>query len=239
MGRIIKRSLLVLAGGIGFLLPGYAMAQDAGNCPRPAPGSEITPPPDVFSSNGALNVHLNYVTDVDSYGRTLLCFVTPDGLESPTLHVNPGDTINITLTNELPPAPAAAQEVVSDTKKVCGDSTMTLTSVNMHFHGTNTSPKCHSDEVIRTLVNSGETFTYTLKIPSDEPPGLYWYHPHVHGISSASVQAGATSRWLTPFRPLPPTLSGISRRITWRSLGLTTRPASSRCSKGRPSSGGW
>jgi FtsP/CotA-like multicopper oxidase with cupredoxin domain len=26
----------------------------------------------------------------------------------------------------------------------------------------------------------------------DEPPGLYWYHPHVHGISSAALQGGST-----------------------------------------------
>src|SRR5205085_5465456 len=51
---------------------------------------------------------------------------------------------------------------------------------------------CHSDEVIHTLVNPGETFRYALHIPKDEPPGLYWYHPHVHGTSSMMLQGGAT-----------------------------------------------
>jgi FtsP/CotA-like multicopper oxidase with cupredoxin domain len=81
---------------------------------------------------------------------------------------------------------------VSGQIDVCGTPDMTATSVNMHFHGTNTSPRCHSDEVIRTLINSGEAFDYTLRIPKDEPPGLYWYHPHIHGISSMAVQGGST-----------------------------------------------
>jgi FtsP/CotA-like multicopper oxidase with cupredoxin domain len=74
----------------------------------------------------------------------------------------------------------------------CGSSTMTQTSVNMHFHGTNTRPICHSDEVVHTLINSGQTFKYSVAFPRDEPPGLYWYHPHVHGISEAALQGGAT-----------------------------------------------
>ena len=62
--------------------------------------------------------------------------------ESPTLHVNPGDTINITLTNMLPAdARARPRCGCRTTPTVCGDPDMTPTSVNMHFHGTNTSPQ--------------------------------------------------------------------------------------------------
>lgn len=177
---------------MGGLSSVQAHVQDGGVCPRPDAGTEVTRPPDLYSHKGVLNVALNYRTSMDNAGRTLFCFVTKHGLESPTLHVNPGDTINIALTNMLPSAPGAPTEVVSPKGKICGSALMTVTSVNMHFHGTNTSPRCHSDETIRTLVNSGQTFTYSLHIPKDEPPGLYWYHPHVHGISSPAVQGGAT-----------------------------------------------
>lgn len=185
MRRIILSLLLLFS-----LAPVTARAADT--CPRPVAGSEIARPPDLYSQNGTLNVVLNYLTDVDAMGRTLFCFVTDAGDESPTLHVNPGDTIHITLTNRLQAVPGAPSEVMSRADNVCGDVTMTPTSVNMHFHGTNTTPTCHSDEVIHTLVNAGQTFDYTLHIPKDEPPGLYWYHPHVHGISSMAVQGGAT-----------------------------------------------
>jgi FtsP/CotA-like multicopper oxidase with cupredoxin domain len=74
----------------------------------------------------------------------------------------------------------------------CGALTMTITSLNVHFHGTNTSPECHSDQVVHTIINSGQTFRYSVKFPRNEPPGLYWYHPHVHGLSEAAVQGGAS-----------------------------------------------
>ncbi len=189
MERIIRGSLLALC--LALLVPVQALA-NGGVCPRPPVGSEIQPPPDLYSANGKLEVSLDYYTSVDDDGRTLFCFVTADGKLSPTLHVNPGDQLTIHLTNQLPASQLTRSEKDSNDETQCGDATMTDTSVNMHFHGLNVSPKCHSDETIFTLVNSGSTFDYKLKIPKDEPPGLYWYHPHVHGIASPSVQGGAT-----------------------------------------------
>jgi FtsP/CotA-like multicopper oxidase with cupredoxin domain len=203
----------VLAALCFVLLP-LQIAHAADICPRPGPASEVQPPPDVYSSNGALDIALNYNTITDQAGRTLFCFQTPDGVESPTLHVNPGDTINIALTNMVPPVHGGPAEAMAEPRKQCGAIVMTLSSVNMHFHGTNTSPKCHSDEVIHTLVNSGETFTYTLKIPKDEPPGLYWYHPHVHGISSAAVTGGASGVIVVEgIEKIQPAVAGLPQRI--------------------------
>ena len=189
--RLMVRAALILLAFAAWA-PAQAKTPDGGVCPRYAVGSEVQRPPDVYSVNGVLKLSFNYYTSMDDAGRTLFCFVTTDGLESPTLHVNPGDRIAITLTNMLPPVTGGPAEKDSNPTTVCGDAVMTLTSTNMHFHGTNTSPTCHSDEVIRTLVNSGESFQYELKIPKDEPPGLYWYHPHIHGISSMAVEGGAT-----------------------------------------------
>src|SRR5206468_6905981 len=85
-----------------ILLPLHVARADE-ICPRPGAASEVQPPPDLYSSNGILEIALNYDTTTDQAGRTLFCFQTSDGLESPTLHVNPGDTIKITLTNTVPP----------------------------------------------------------------------------------------------------------------------------------------
>jgi FtsP/CotA-like multicopper oxidase with cupredoxin domain len=204
---------ILLVGLLALLLPVQALA-DGGVCPRPAASSEVTPPPDLYSQNGVLNVSMGYHTSVDDQGRTLFCFITSDGQESPTLHVNPGDTINIALTNMLTEEPGAPAEVMSSSDKVCGDPTMMTTSVNMHFHGTNTSPNCHSDETIRTLVNPGQTFSYALHIPKDEPPGMYWYHPHVHGYSSAAVQGGATGAIeVEGIANVQPAVAGLPERV--------------------------
>jgi len=190
---------VILAAGACLLLGPMANAQNGQPCPRFAAGSTIVEPQDRFSSNGVLRLNLTYQTRVDSNGNTLYCFTTSDGNQSPTLHVWPGDQLIINFNNGLPPAQSsmshhamAGMVVTGSASNMCGALVMDDTSVNIHYHGTNTSPACHQDEVIRTLVNAGQSFQYDLQFPSDEPPGLYWYHPHVHGIAEAAVQGGAS-----------------------------------------------
>jgi len=206
---------ILLALSLLLLLPLSAFAQSGPPCPRPAPGSVVPAPPDMFSQNGTLNVTFNYFTTMDSAGRTLFCFVTPNGFEGPTLHVKPGDTLNVTVTNLVPaPPPGSPTEVVSNPSNKCGDLTMTITSVNVHYHGTNTSPTCHSDEVIHTVINSGESFQYSLHFPTDEPPGLYWYHPHIHGLAEAAVQGGATGAIIVDgMANFQPAVAGLPQRV--------------------------
>ncbi len=46
---------------------------------------------------------------------------------------------------------------------------------------------------MKTMVQPGDPpFEYRFRIPLDEPPGLYWYHPHVHGYTNAQVLGGAS-----------------------------------------------
>jgi FtsP/CotA-like multicopper oxidase with cupredoxin domain len=211
MGRWLKAICGVFL--FALVMPAQAFA-DGGVCPRPAVGSVVMPPPDLYSSGGVLNVTFDYHTSVDDVGRTLYCFVTPDGMESPTLHVNPGDTVNIHVTNAIPAAPLGPVERIAADDTVCGNATMTATSVNMHFHGLNVSPKCHGDETIFTMINSGESFDYKLKIPADEPPGLYWYHPHIHGTSSQNVQGGGTGMIeVEGIANIQPAVAGLPERF--------------------------
>lgn len=183
-------------------------------CPRPPAGSEARQPPDIYSENGVLRLHFDYYTTLDNLGRTLFCFVAPGRLESPTLHLNPGDAIDLTVTNRVPPGGGGGAEKVSGKGNVCGDAVMTISSVNVHFHGTNTRPRCHSDEIIHTLINSGQSFHYWLRIPKNEPPGLYWYHPHVHGISDKAVEGGASGAIeVEGIANLQPAVAGLPERF--------------------------
>jgi FtsP/CotA-like multicopper oxidase with cupredoxin domain len=183
------------------------------SCPNLAEGSTITAPVDLHSLNGVLEVTLNLETDVDAAGRQRYCYVTPSGQFSPTLRVNPGDTLLIHFYNQLPaslnpvvPAitatGASAHSMAgmqmtlhshdSTDSSACDGGAMTAAVSNLHFHGLNVSPTCHSDEVVNTLVQPGQEFDYSIQIPSNEPAGLYWYHPHPHGFSEGQVQGGAT-----------------------------------------------
>jgi FtsP/CotA-like multicopper oxidase with cupredoxin domain len=86
----------------------------------------------------------------------------------------------------------ATPQAAGSTPSPCNGGAMTASVSNLHFHGLNVSPVCHSDEVVNTLVQPGQEFDYSVQIPANEPPGLYWYHPHPHGFSEGQVQGGAT-----------------------------------------------
>jgi FtsP/CotA-like multicopper oxidase with cupredoxin domain len=195
---LVIRSRFLLAILALSLFQLCAFGQNA-PCPRYQPGSAIVEPKNLFSAGGKLQVNFTYQTRVDQFGNTLYCFTTDDGVESPTLHVHPGDELIINLKNALPlsstPAAMTAMPGMAVTGWHPGNCTakqMDTSSVNIHYHGTNTPPVCHQDEVITTVVNSGDSYGYDVHFPADEPPGLYWYHPHIHGMSEAAVQGGAS-----------------------------------------------
>jgi FtsP/CotA-like multicopper oxidase with cupredoxin domain len=218
------------AGGVAAMAQTTAtsptpVAPVANACQRFAPGSVVQEPPALFSQNGVLNVSFSYQTTTDPFGRQLYCFMTPSGLENPTLYLNPGDTLNITVTNNTPPVVPTTTELYNPPN--CGDTTalllnpatsalntMTGGSMNIHYHGTNTSPQCGADNVVRTLINPGSTFSYSVQFPANEPPGLYWYHPHVHGLAEASVQGGASGGIVIEgIQNVQPATAGLRQRI--------------------------
>jgi FtsP/CotA-like multicopper oxidase with cupredoxin domain len=206
-----------------------AVAPVANACQRFAPGSVVQQPPALFSKNGVLNVSFSYQQTTDAAGRQLYCFMTPSGLENPTLHVNPGDTLNVTVTNNTPPVLPTEANTTTElfNPPNCGDTTeielnpatvalntMTGGSMNIHYHGTNTTPGCLGDNVVKTLINPGNTFSYNIQFPTNEPPGLYWYHPHVHGLAEAAVQGGASGAIVVEgINNVQPATAGLRQRI--------------------------
>jgi len=143
-----------------------------------------------------VHLHLRFQQTLVSEGPPRYCYVTDEGFDSPTLRVHPGDELIIHLHNDLAPSagnPVIKHEMNSMTRQDdCTGSTMDLSTTNLHFHGMTIPPVCHQDEVIRTAIHAGGTFDYQVKIPEDEQPGLYWYHPHPHGFGERQVQGGAS-----------------------------------------------
>jgi FtsP/CotA-like multicopper oxidase with cupredoxin domain len=214
------RSLALKALAIGALVQIPALAQTTftppavapvpNPCPRFNAGSPVINPVALFSSHGILSVNFSYQTTTDAKGRTLFCFMTPSGLENPTLHVLPGDHLVITITNNTP----VGMNPMEVNPPNCGSATMDSSSVNIHYHGTNTSPTCGQDEVIKTIINTGQTFQYNVAFPSNEPPGLYWYHPHIHGIAEAAVLGGASGAIVVDgIQNVQPAVAGLPQQI--------------------------
>jgi FtsP/CotA-like multicopper oxidase with cupredoxin domain len=166
-------------------------------CARPAVGSVVEEPPDVRSKDGVLEITLTAMNAAQSDGTTRYCFTDAEGRESPNLRVNPGDLVIIHLKNAMTkPENGAAQGEHAHSMMAangCTSGSMSLVSTNLHFHGLTIPPVCHQDDVLKTSLQPGDPpFEYRFRIPDDEPPGLYWYHPHIHGFSKPQMLGGAS-----------------------------------------------
>ncbi len=112
---------------------------------------------------------------------------TGDSYTGPTLKVNRGDTLRITLLNELDNLGNLGITSVED-----GSTVITEMPLNNHVHGLHISPNGSSDNVILTMP-AGQGFVYEYKIADTQPDGLYWIHPHNHIYSTQEVYRGLSS----------------------------------------------
>jgi FtsP/CotA-like multicopper oxidase with cupredoxin domain len=222
-------------------LTGRAVAVDFARdwCPRPAPGSIVQQPKDLRSRDGVLKLELTIHDFKEKDGSVRYCYLLPDGTQSPTLRLHPGDLLILHLADRLvdfgtavsgaqavpgsaataagPSAPAT--KMTMDMQRVssnpCVRGAMSDVATNMHFHGLTIPPVCHQDDVLKTSILPGDPpFEYRFRIPKDEPPGLYWYHPHIHGFSLPEVLGGASGALIVEgIERANPALAGLPERV--------------------------
>jgi FtsP/CotA-like multicopper oxidase with cupredoxin domain len=169
-------------------------------CHRWMPGSVVPEPADIRSHNGVLKVDLRIHNFAEPDGSTRYCYIDGNGNESPTLRLSPGDLLILRLKNDLkeydrsaPGSAPKAEAMGPMSGDPCTSGAMTSVSTNLHFHGLTVPPLCHQDDVLKTSISPGDPpFEYRFRIPANEPPGLYWYHPHIHGFTKAQVLGGAS-----------------------------------------------
>jgi FtsP/CotA-like multicopper oxidase with cupredoxin domain len=229
----------LLAMTLGLTCQAVARGFTGDWCPRPAPGSVVQQPKDLRSRNGVLKLDLTIHDFKEKDGSVRYCYLLPDGTQSPTLRLHPGDLLILRLTDRLvdfETAVAGAQAVpgaatnatrptappmkmTMDMQRVSSDpctrGTMSAVATNLHFHGLTVPPVCHQDDVLKTSILPGDPpFVYRFRIPKNEPPGLYWYHPHVHGFSEAAVLGGASGALIVEgIERADPALAGLPERV--------------------------
>src|SRR5439155_794113 len=112
---------------------------------------------------------------------------------APTLQVFPGERLIVHFENALtgltirdyfiPQYTAKGQPVPLYPEQ------MTSSPINLHTHGAHISPKGNADNVM-LHIPPGMSNTYTYDMPRNMPQGLFWYHCHLHGLTSAQVYTG-------------------------------------------------
>ncbi len=190
--------------------------------PRPESGMLVQNPLDLYSQNGVLNLDLTMENSQGSDGYIRYCYVymyQGQPVEAPTLRLNPGDQLILNLTNNLQapfefypqkikvnandlhrmqmhrhePMSMGSMHKAGTPDDPCNATEVLPSSTNIHFHGLNVAPVCHQDDVIHTLIQSGDpVFQYSMQMPPNDAPGMYWYHPHVHGYTFNQVNGGAS-----------------------------------------------
>jgi FtsP/CotA-like multicopper oxidase with cupredoxin domain len=132
----------------------------------PDRGRPLREPPVRRSRHGLLRATLT-VADrvVDVAGTPVRAKTYDGGFVGPTLHVRPGDTLELRVVNRL------------------GEPT------NLHEDGFHVSPIGIADSVLRTIP-ADSTDAVRVRIPATMAPGTYWYHPHVHGLVEEQVFSG-------------------------------------------------
>ena len=112
---------------------------------------------------------------------------------SPTLQVFPGETLIVHLDNAL--TNLTIRDFFNPQYTVKGEEVplyppmMTSSPLNLHVHGVHVSPKGNADNVM-LHIPGGMSNTYTYNIPKTMPQGAYWYHSHLHGLTTPHVYYG-------------------------------------------------
>ena len=164
MNEKSKRMPRVLLLGVQIILAASGLAQTV----------LVPEPPQVRAKNHVASLTLDAVNED---GRDGFAF---NGVTvAPVIRVSPGDVLKITYINHLP----------AKSEETCAvNPCMNMT--NLHFHGLTVSPNSPQDDVLGMIAMPGKALHYSVEIPHDHPPGLFWYHTHPHGESHRQVLDG-------------------------------------------------
>ena len=159
-----KQCAWVLSLAVHIFLAAYGSAQVV----------LLPEPPQVRPKNHVSSLALDAVNE---NGRD--AFAYEGETVAPVIRASPGDILKITYTNNLPP-----KSVETCAVNPCMNMT------NLHFHGLTVSPNAPQDDVLGMLARPGQALHYSVQIPRDHTPGLFWYHTHPHGESHRQVLDG-------------------------------------------------
>jgi suppressor of ftsI len=154
----------------------------------------------ITSGGGSLNPNVTTVfTLTPQYsthtfaGKTLRTRTFDGTIPGPTWTIVPGQQMTVNVVNQFPANPAAATPGPGIDPM---NNPHLFNTTNLHVHGLQVVPHIFdpvgtSDPAaMMVAIQPGSTFTYNFSVPNDQPPGLYWFHPHHHGSTDVEVSGG-------------------------------------------------
>lgn len=173
---------LVAAAALAVLLNGVpGMAADGGGAagvalPLAAGVDDLPNPPEIKSRSGVLRARFTVApATVTVAGRTFTANVVNGAFVPPTLRVKRGDKLRLQLVNRIRDASI----------QIDGPE-----PTNIHYHGTDVSPKPPSDNVFVRVGPFAPPYQSKVDFPDDHPQGTHWYHAHVHHFVEDQLLSG-------------------------------------------------
>lgn len=187
--------IIALVFGVGCAAPDSRSAASAPPASQ-LPGADLVEPEIISSQNGLLQARLIAApSEITVAGRTFRSNVYNGSYLAPTLRVQRGDSVRLTLENRIGPADVFIKEPQP---------------TNLHYHGMSIPPLKPADYVYLHVTPQGfpelvtehdghpvpvadiaaDSFVYRFQVPTDHANGEYWYHPHKHGFAQAQVMSG-------------------------------------------------
>jgi FtsP/CotA-like multicopper oxidase with cupredoxin domain len=131
--------------------------------------ARVTPAPErsrLTSQGGRLTADITATEQtVTLAGRSAQLLAYNQQVPGPLWEAQAGDTVQVNFTNRL------------------------AAPTNLHFHGLHISPTGNADNAF-LKVPPGERQLYEFTLPAKHPGGLFWYHPHYHGLVAEQVFGG-------------------------------------------------
>jgi FtsP/CotA-like multicopper oxidase with cupredoxin domain len=152
---------------------------------RAGPDRDLLDPREFRSRGGVLRQRISIGSGpVNLVGSPRFAPITYDNLmPGPSLLVNAGDAVDLTFYNRIRIGQADRHPGYG--RRPRPHDTVT----NVHFHGLHITPMGSGDNML-VMTEAGESHRYHFQVPADHPAGLFWYHPHVHGLVTNQLGRG-------------------------------------------------
>ena len=198
-------------------------------CGGPIRSGPISEPPQVVTASLPLDDRGWHELILRAYkSGNRFCYRTivagTETSQAPLIRVHPGERFAVRVVDEMD-GPAPGAELAASALPSCKPMAMPAmppqlaigymnhviesrpmppmaeNDVNVHFHGFE-GPAVQENVFLSALSTPAHACEFEIAVPSTQPPGTYFYHPHIHGIAGDEVAGGLAGVWIVdPIHP--------------------------------------
>ncbi|MFL5386039.1 MAG: multicopper oxidase family protein [Longimicrobiaceae bacterium] len=182
----MRMERVVLAGLVACMTAAPGLAAQERVSLASAPTGDCTPKPILYPRSMTVRgTTLSMAPATYSVGDSSYTTNVYNGnFLGPTLRMQPGQSVTLSVLNRMRETPRQPASVSAWT--------------NLHYHGLVVTPRPDGgDNVTHVHIDrDAPRRRYDFPVPPYHTQGMFWYHPHPHGISTSQVAGGLSGALL-------------------------------------------